>query len=138
MQCNSDIYFDKKRASASGSFPARTHRQFFLCISLHFATMFDILPGPTDDLREEGLKKKKKIFTSKLKNKYIEKPLSRLLFCLFQFLFASVASPFLLFVGIKGIRSCDALAKCYDRPTIHKSLLQTFLPNLGKKNWSFG
>lgn len=130
-----------KEGECFGVFPCATHRQFFLCISLHFATMFDILPGPTDDLREEGLKKqKKKIFTSKLKNKYIEKPLSRLLFCLFQFLFASVASPFLLLVGIKGVRSCDALAKCYDRPPIHKSLLQTFLPNLGKKkrNWSSG
>lgn len=32
--------------------------KFILCISLHFATVFDILPGPTN-LREEGFERKK-------------------------------------------------------------------------------
>lgn len=51
-----------------------------------------------------------------------------MLFCLFSVFICQCCFSFLLFVGIKGVTSCDALAKCYDRPPIHKSLLQTFLP----------
>lgn len=65
--------------------------------------MFDILPGPTD-LREEGLKKKNLHIHVKLKNKYIEKPLKQIAFSslfFFQFLFASVASPFFYLLALR-------------------------------------
>lgn len=125
------------------SFPATTRHQlsqFFFVFSLHFATVFDILSGPTD-LREEGFQKKsnknKNVHIHvKLKNKYIEKPLSRLLFLSFQFfIFASVASPFFYLLALRVITSGEALAKCYDRPLVHKSLLQTSTTdaNVGKK-----
>lgn len=83
MQCNSDINSDKEGEGGRSS-PQRPPSvcQFNLCTSLHFATMFDILPGPTNS-REEGLERKKKKHLHihvELKNKYIEKPLSRLLF----------------------------------------------------------